>query len=94
MIAIPIYRDNRIRLTGLQRFLFDMKKFFVYQSFQFVLSLLLVKTSQKRKQVETQPAIALQSIDRKTDSLLKVKNIQDSIQLVHRKDSILLKINT
>ena len=33
-----------------------------------------------------------QSVDRHADSLLKAKKLQDSIQLAHRKDSVLLKL--
>jgi len=35
---------------------------------------------------------SIQSIDHKTDSLQKAKAIEDSIQFVHRKDSILMKL--
>ena len=48
--------------------------------------------AEKESKAETATADSLQSIDRKTDSLLKAKFIQDSIQLVRRKDSILLKV--
>src|SRR5215204_1784695 len=47
--------------------------------------------SKKESNVETTTSDSIQSVARKTDSLLKIKNIQDSIQLVQRKDSILLK---
>ena len=47
--------------------------------------------SKNESKVETNTVDTIQSVDRKTDSLLKIKNIQDSIQLVQRKDSILLK---
>ena len=47
--------------------------------------------SKNESKVETTTGDTIQSVDRKTDSLLKIKNIQDSIQLVQRKDSILLK---
>ena len=47
--------------------------------------------SKNESKVETNTVDTIQSVDRKTDSLLKIKNVQDSIQLVQRKDSILLK---
>ena len=47
--------------------------------------------SKKESNVETITGDSTQVVDRKRDSLLKIKNIQDSIQLVQRKDSILLK---
>jgi hypothetical protein len=47
--------------------------------------------SKKESNLETTTGDSIQSVDRKTDSLLKIKNFQDSIQLAQRKDSILLK---
>src|SRR4030095_14286183 len=47
--------------------------------------------SKNESKVETTTVDSSQFVDRKTDSLLKIKNFQDSIQLVQRKDSILLK---
>ena len=47
--------------------------------------------SEKESSVEATTGDSIQTVDRKTDSLLKIKNIQDSIHLVKRKDSILLK---
>ena len=47
--------------------------------------------SKKESNVETITGDSTQVVDRKRDSLQKIKNIQDSIQLVQRKDSILLK---
>ena len=47
--------------------------------------------SKKESNAEITTRDSIQSVDRKTDSLLKIKNIHDSIQLVKRKDSILLK---
>ena len=47
--------------------------------------------SKKESNVEVTTSDSIRSADRKTDSLLKIKNFQDSIQLVKRKDSILLK---
>jgi hypothetical protein len=45
----------------------------------------------KESNAEITTRDSIQSVARKTDSLLKIKNIQDSIHLVKRKDSILLK---
>ena len=45
----------------------------------------------KESNAEITTRDSIQSIDRKTDSLLKIKNIQDSIRSVQRKDSLLLK---
>jgi len=47
--------------------------------------------SKKESKVETATGDSIQSVNRKTDSLIKIKSFQDSIQLVQRKDSILLK---
>jgi hypothetical protein len=47
--------------------------------------------SKNESKVETTTAGSIQPVDHKTDSLSKIKNFQDSIQLVQRKDSILLK---
>ena len=47
--------------------------------------------SKKEGNVEIITSDSTQSVDRKKDSLLKIKNIQDSIQLVERKASLLLK---
>ena len=47
--------------------------------------------SKNESKVETSAIDTIQSVNRKTDSLLKIKNFQDSILLVQRKDSILLK---
>jgi hypothetical protein len=47
--------------------------------------------SKNESKVETTTGDSLQSVDHKADSLLKIKSFQDSIQLVQRKDSILLK---
>jgi hypothetical protein len=47
--------------------------------------------SKKESNAEAATRDSIRSVDRKTDSLLKIKNFQDSIQLVQRKDSILLK---
>jgi len=47
--------------------------------------------SKNESKVETTTGGSLQSVDHKADSLSKIKSFQDSIQLVQRKDSILLK---
>ena len=47
--------------------------------------------SKNERKIEATTGDSIQPADRKTDSLLKIKNFQDSIRLVQRKDSILLK---
>jgi len=47
--------------------------------------------SKNESKAETTTAGSIQPVDHKTDSLSKIKNFQDSIQLVQRKDSILLR---
>jgi len=47
--------------------------------------------SERESNAEIATRDSIQSIDRRTDSLLKIKNIQDSIRSVQRKDSLLLK---
>ena len=47
--------------------------------------------SKEESNSETATGNSTRSIDNKADSLLKIKNFQDSIRLVKRKDSILLK---
>jgi len=47
--------------------------------------------SKKESNIEVTTSDSIRSADRKTDSLLKIKNFRDSIQLVKRKDSILLR---
>ena len=47
--------------------------------------------SEKESNVEITTGDSNQIVDRKKDSLLKIKNIQDSLRLVKRKDSVLLK---
>jgi len=47
--------------------------------------------SKNESKIETTTENSIQSVDHKADSLLKIKSFQDSIQLVQRKDSILLK---
>jgi hypothetical protein len=47
--------------------------------------------SKKESNAEITTGDSIQSVDPKKDSLLKIKNFQDSIRLVQRKDSILLK---
>jgi hypothetical protein len=47
--------------------------------------------SKKESNAEITTRDSIQSVDRKTDSLLEIKNVQDSIKLVKRKDSVLLK---
>ena len=92
MMAVPIYRDNRIRLTGLQRFfILYMKKLLV-----FIISvcsfIIACKDKAKESKAELETRDSIQAINRNADSLLKAKHIQDSIKLRHRKDSILLRL--
>jgi len=47
--------------------------------------------SEKESNVETTTGDSTQAVDRKKDSLLKIKYIQDSIKSAKRKDSVLLK---
>jgi len=47
--------------------------------------------SKKESNAEASTRDSIQSPDRKTDSLSRIKNTQDSIHFVQRKDSILLK---
>ena len=68
-----------------------MKKLFIL----FISTCLLTiacKDKSKKSRAETTSVDSRQGLDRKTDSLLKIKNFQDSLQLVRRKDSILLKM--
>ena len=89
-MAVPIYRENRIRLTGLQRF-FCMKFLLIFLVTLCSFMIACNDKSKNESKVETTRSDSIESADRKTDSLLKIKNIQDSIQLAQRKDSILLK---
>lgn len=47
--------------------------------------------SKNESKIEIPTADSIQSADPKTDSLLKIKYFQDSVRLMRRKDSILLK---
>ena len=47
--------------------------------------------SKNESKIEIPTADSIQSADRKTDSLLKIKYFQDSVRLIRRKDSVLLK---
>jgi len=48
--------------------------------------------SKSGKKIEKANSDTIENVNRKTDSLIQVQSLQDSIQLVHRKDSILLKL--
>ena len=89
-MAVPIYRDNRIRLTGLQRFFLHMKKLFVV--IVSICSFVIACKNKSEKKIETTTGDSAKTIDRRADSLLQAKKLQDSIRSVHRKDSILLKL--
>ena len=54
--------------------------------------MLLARIKQKKARRNLETGDSIQAIDRKTDSLLQAKHIQDSIKLRHRKDSILLRL--
>ena len=73
MIAVPIYRDNRIRLTGLQRFLIDMKILFI--SIISICSFFIACKNKSENKIETTTSDSIQTVDRKTDSLLQVKRL-------------------
>jgi len=83
---------NRIRLTGLQRFFTNMKKLFLGFTSICLLIIACKDKSKNESRVGSTTNDSVQSIDRTKDSLVKNKNVQDSIQLVRRKDSILLKM--
>jgi hypothetical protein len=71
---------------------FDMKKFFIIFLSICSIAIACKDKSKKESKVETTIVDTVQSLDPKADSLLKIKNFQDSIRLGHRKDSILLRI--
>jgi len=52
---------------------------------------LMIACKDKSKEESNSETATVRSTDNKADSLLKIKNFQDSIRLVKRKDSILLK---
>lgn len=68
-----------------------MKKFFITSILICLLAIACNDKSKKESNVETTTADSGQVVDRKADSLLRIKNVQDSIQLLRRKDSILLR---
>ena len=69
-----------------------MKKLFITFISICLIALACKDKSEKESKVETTTVDSVGSIDPKADSLLKLKNFQDSIQLAHRKDSILLRM--
>ena len=69
-----------------------MKKLFISFISTSLLIIACKDESGKESKAETTATDSAQPIDRKTDSLLKIKNFQDSIQSGRRKDSILLKM--
>ena len=48
--------------------------------------------NKSESKIETTTGDRTKTVDRKADSLLQAKRLQDSVQSVHRKDSILLKL--
>ena len=91
MIAVPVYRENRIRLTGLQRSFLHMKKLFIaiiaFSSFVFG-----CKDNSKTGEspLGTSTNNITQPIGPDQDSLQKT--IKDSLEFARKKDSILLKL--
>ncbi len=68
-----------------------MKKLFITFISICLLIIACNDKSEKESKIETATTDGIQPVDRKTDSLLKIKNFQDSVQSVRRRDSILLK---
>lgn len=69
-----------------------MKKLFILFISTCLLTIACKDNSKKESKVENTTGDSVHSIDRKTDSILKIKKFQDSLQFVRRKDSILLKM--
>ena len=69
-----------------------MKKLFITFISICLIAIACKDKSKQGSKVETTAVDSVDSIDRNTDSLLKIRSIHDSIQSVHRKDSILLKM--
>jgi len=69
-----------------------MKKFFITSISVCLIIIACNDKSKKESKAEIVPEDSSRSVDRKADSLLKAKNFQDSIQFLHRKDSVLLRL--
>jgi hypothetical protein len=69
-----------------------MKKIFVFIITVCSFTIACKDKAKESKVEETETGDNTKTIDPKADSLLKAKNLQDSLRSVHRKDSILLKL--
>ena len=67
-----------------------MKKLFVISVS--ICSFAIACKNKSESKIETTTGDNAKTIDRKADSLLQAKRLQDSVRSVHRKDSILLKL--
>ena len=67
-----------------------MKKLFVV--IVSICSFVIACKNKSESKIETTTGDGTKTIDRKADSLLQAKRLQDSVRSVHRKDSILLKL--
>jgi len=67
-----------------------MKKLFVV--IVSICSFVIACKNKSESKIETASGESTKTIDRKTDSLLQAKRLQDSVRSAHRKDSILLKL--
>ena len=67
-----------------------MKKLFVI--IVSICSFAIACKNKSESKIETTTGDNAKTIDRKADSLLQAKRLQDSVRSVHRKDSILLKL--
>ena len=67
-----------------------MKKLFVI--IVSICSFAIACKNKSKSKIETTTGDSTKTIDRKADSLLQAKRLQDSVRSVHRKDSILLKL--
>jgi len=57
-----------------------------------ICSFVIACKNKSESKIETTTGDGTKTIDRKADSLLQAKRLQDSVRSVHRKDSILLKL--
>jgi hypothetical protein len=94
MIAVPIYRGNRIRLTGLRLFYFGMKKLFIafIPVLAFTIGCKDKSTTETKTTVERPANDTGQVAGLNEDSLRKAKAVRDSIDFARKKDSTLLKL--
>ena len=92
MIAVPLQAGQQDPAYRFAAFFCNMKKLFIFFISVCLLTIACNDKAKKESTVENTTTGSVHSIDRKTDSLLKIKNYQDSIQSGRRKDSILLKM--